>query len=149
MSVIPLSDQVDTAAIFITSLKLYKFSEKIKSLFYSVATETQNVNRFKERCIDTIKILTPGFSAPEEELSERDIIMINRGMAIRRTSDTYGAFPPLDVPSPPCQPYPGHPGQWSPYHHNQSQRYLGYSGPYLGYGPSRQPPGQVDIQSAL
>ena len=66
--------------------------------------------------------------------------MINRGMAIRRTSE---AFPPLDVPTPPCQPYLGHPGQWSPYPQNQSQRYLGYAGPYLGYGPSRQPPGQV------
>ena len=35
MNVIPLSDQVDTAAIFITSLELYKFSEKFKSLILS------------------------------------------------------------------------------------------------------------------
>ena len=139
MSVIPLSDQVDTAAIFITSLKLYKFSEKIKSLFYSVATETQNVNSFKERCIDTIIILTPGFSAPEEELSERDIIMINRGMAIRRTSE---AFPPLDVPPP-------YPCQWSSYPHHQSSRYLGYGSPYHGYASSPQPPGQVKFNQDL
>ena len=69
--------------------------------------------------------------------------MINRGMAIRRTA---GAFPPLDVP--PCQPYqdyPVYPGHWSSYPPHQSQRFLGYGGPYLGYASdaSPPPPGQV------
>ena len=140
MSVIPLSDQVDRNWCY-----FYHFSWTFISFLRdsnplsSVATETQNVNSFKERCIDTIIILTPGFSAPEEELSERDIIMINRGMAIRRTSE---AFPPLDVPPP-------YPCQWSSYPHHQSSRYLGYGGPYHGYASSPQPPGQVKFNQDL
>ena len=47
----------------------------------------------------------PGY--PKEELSERDIIMINRGMEIRRQSDHHG-FPPLDVAA--ARPRPGY--QW-------------------------------------
>ena len=58
-------------------------------------------------------IIPSGFH--DEELSERDIIMINRGMEIRRRTEDHG-FLPLDVHPPPPHHhlrYTQH-AQWTP-----------------------------------
>ena len=57
--------------------------------------------------------------ADEEELTERDIIMINRGMEIRRRSDYHG-YPPLNV-APPSHHFHGY-HQWHPHHELQFQQ---------------------------
>ena len=70
----------------------------------------------------------PGY--PKEELSERDIIMINRGMEIRRQSDHHG-FPPLDV----ARPRPGYQWPSGGYSPAALDRVNICTPPYLRYSP--------------
>ena len=72
----------------------------------------------------------PGY--PKEELSERDIIMINRGMEIRRQSDHHG-FPPLDVAA--ARPRPGYQWPSGGYSPAALDRVNICTPPYLRYSP--------------
>ena len=72
----------------------------------------------------------PGY--PKEELSERDIIMINRGMEIRRQSDHHG-FPPLDVAA--ARPRPGYQWPSGGYSPAALDRVNICTPPYLRYTP--------------
>ena len=72
----------------------------------------------------------PGY--PKEELSERDIIMINRGMEIRRQSDHHG-FPPIDVAA--ARPRPGYQWPSGGYSPAALDRVNICTPPYLRYSP--------------